>query len=323
MREAALITENWNKLTDRELASLTGRTVHGVRSHRQKVLGLRHTSPFDRWKGSMGGRLEYALLREYANGASQSGLCSKHHVFWRKLRNLLRSHNIPIRDKSQQAFLQKNGRLPRIRRGLTKWKLYVIFSMLGDNLRPSSQAKRGTHIIGIAAGADASFAEHWVGNFQREYLVRPSVSTQGVHNIQAYISSLDIWRDLHRYACFGRYNWRLSAKTFRHFLSRKVDLETLGYGLRGFFDAEGSVKYQIKRAARQVSVASVNHEGLLQISMLLQRLGIGHSLYRDSIAIFGRANLENFQRRVGFLIPRKNEALKSMISTFQREGGLR
>lgn len=316
-REACIIRANWTKLADRELAKLTDRTVDSVRSYRQRVLGLRYPSPFDRWRGDSGRKLTGALVHEYVSGASQSALCLKYGVFWRKLRGLLIAHDIPIREKSQQAFLEKYGRQPRIRQGLTRWKLYIIFSMLGDNLRPSSQAARGTHIIGIAAGGDVSFAEEWIRNFEREYRVRPNLSVRGSHDIQAHISSFDVWRDLHRYAIFGRRNWKLSNRALRHLFSRKVAIRKLGYGLKGFFDAEGSVKYQRRRASRQVTVSSVNSAGLSQISSLLRKLGIQHGIYGDTISIFGRSNLENFQTNVGFSIPRKNEALKSMISSFK------
>jgi len=90
----------------------------------------------------------------------------------------------------------------------------------------------------------------------------------------------------------------------------------IGQGLKGFFDADGSVKYEVKRASRQVSVSSVNPIGLNQVSLLLRKMGLPHNVYEDSIAIFGRRNLVDYQRKVGFSIGRKNEALINMISTF-------
>lgn len=262
--------------------------------------------------------LRNLLLQEYSRGTSQSQLVAKYHVEWRKLRKILNSGRVAIRDKSQQAFIEKYGRPPLERRGISQWKLYVIFAMLGDNLRPSSQAIRGTHIIGIAAGGDRDFAENWIYNFEQEYRVRPALVIRGVNNIQTEISSLDIWRDLHRYATFGRKCWRLSDEMLRHLLSNNVPSRLVGYGLRGFFDAEGSVKYQRDRAARQITAYSINYAGLGQVSRVLQKLAIKHSLYKNSIAIFGRPNLESFQKLIGFSIRRKNEALNNMISSFQR-----
>ncbi len=255
------------------------------------------------------------MLRDYHTGTSQSQLVGKYGVEWRKLRKILDSNKVLVRDKSQQAFLARYGVLPRVRPGITIWKLYVIFAMLGDNLRPSSQTKRGTHIIGIAAGGDTDFAENWVSNFEHEYKVRPALVILGANNVQGYISSVDVWRDLHKHAVFGRRCWRLRGRTMRLLLSR-TRKSVLGFGLRGFFDAEGSVKYQRDRAVRQVAVYSVNFPGLRQVSRLLERLGIRHRLYANTISIMGRGNLEAFQKTIGFSIKRKNEALNNMISTF-------
>src|SRR2546427_10958914 len=117
----------------------------------------------------------------------------------------------------------------------------------------------------------------------------------------------------------------LRKQALEHLISDKVSRSDVGYGLRGFFDADGSVKYQAKRSSRKVTVTSVNWEGLMQVSTLLDKIGLRHSIYEDSIAIFGRKNLLDYQRMIGFGIARKNEALNNMISTFSsaiREGGL-
>src|SRR3989442_7317833 len=148
-------------------------------------------------------------------------------------------------------------------------------------------------------------------------LLTPTLRTVGVNNIQASISSLDIWNDIHRYATFGTRSWGLRKEALRRLISDKVSRTDVGYGLRGFFDADGSVKYQAKRSSRQVTATSVNWEGLQQISTLLGKIGIRHSVYEDSIAIFGRRNLLEYQKTIGFGIARENEALNNMISTFR------
>ena len=214
-------------------------------------------------------------------------------------------------------FMDLHGRSPKVRFGLSRSKLYIIFAMFGDGLRPTSQTKQRTHIIGIAAGKDRDFAENWISEFEQEYSVRPTLRTVGVNNIQASISSLDIWNDIHRYATFGTRSWGLRKEALRRLISDKVSRTDVGYGLRGFFDADGSVKYQAKRSSRQVTATSVNWEGLQQISTLLGKIGIRHSVYEDGIAIFGRRNLLEYQKTIGFGIARKNEALNNMISTFR------
>jgi hypothetical protein len=260
---------------------------------------------------------EKDLVREYLNGSSQSRIAEKYHIEWSKLRQVLLSHRIPIRGKSQQMFMDLHGRSPKIRFGLSRSKLYIIFAMFGDGLRPTSQTKQRTHIIGIAAGKDLDFAENWISEFEQEYSTRPALRTVGVNNIQASISSLDIWNDLHSYASFGTRSWGLRKGALRHLTSHKASRADVGYGLRGFFDADGSVKYEAKRSSRQVTVSSVHWEGLQQISILLDKIGVRYGVYKDSIAIFGQRNLLDYQRMIGFGIARKNEALNNMISTFR------
>ena len=315
--EISLLRKYWRSMSDRELSTLLDRTLEAVRSCRQDLLGPRWTSPAKRWEGKPGKVFEKDLVREYLNGASQSLIALKFHIEWNKLRQILLSHGVAIRGKSQQMFMDLHGGPPKVRLGLSCSKLYIIFAMFGDGLRPTSQTKQRTHIIGIAAGKDRDFAENWISEFEQEYSVRPALRTVGINNIQASISSLDIWNDLHSYASFGTRSWGLRKEALGHLTSDEASRTDVGYGLRGFFDADGSVKYQAKRSSRQVTVTSVNPEGLRQVSTLLGKIGLRHSVYEDSIAIFGRRNLLDYQRMIGFGIARKNEALNNMISTFR------
>ena len=101
-----------------------------------------------------------------------------------------------------------------------------------------------------------------------------------------------------------------------------VPLRTLGYGLRGFFDAEGSFfRHPIYKASGRLTVTSVNYHGLKQISRLLTRLGIRHSFYkkyRNTIGVYARASLETYLQRIGFSIRRKRERLELTIRTAKR-----
>jgi len=96
-----------------------------------------------------------------------------------------------------------------------------------------------------------------------------------------------------------------------------VPLQALGYGLRGFFDADGCFFQEpLRKASGTVTAVSVNYHGLRQISRLLSRLGIRHSFYRkyrNTIAIYARASLETYLQRVGFSIRRKRESLEKTI----------
>ena len=318
-----IIEKFWQEMTDRQLATLLHRSLQSVRAKRQQIVGFRTVSGKRRWEGESGIVFGDTVAQEYRDGASQSSLKDKYHIEWRKLAQVLRSHGLRIRGKSQQAFIEKYGKDPTTSRRMTASKLYIIFAMFGDGLRPTTQTRRNTHIIGIAAGKDRDFAENWISTFEQEYGVKPSLTILGKNNIQASISSVDVWNDLHRYATFGTRSWGFRDSAFSYLTSDKTSSKTLGYGVRGLFDADGSVKYEVKRASRQVTLGSVNPSGLKQVSILLNRIGLRHSLYKDSIAIFGRENLIDYQQKIGFGIRRKNEALINMISTFHDQIGQR
>jgi len=319
--EISVLMNSWRRKTDREIANLLDRSLFSVRSFRIRNIVRRRLSHRNRWKGNRGRRLSRLIAAEYTRGSSQSRLVQKYGVEWRKLKEILLSRGVQIRGKSQQVFIQRYGSAPRVRSHLGASKLYVVCAMLGDNLRPTDQSKWRTHIIGVAAGPDRDFAEEWAENFKREYGVRPRLLYKGKNNIQAYISSVDIWRDLHRYAVFGSRKWRLNPWLMRLLMNR-VPLRTLGYGLRGFFDAEGSFfRHPIYKASGRLTVTSVNYHGLKQISRLLTRLGIRHSFYkkyRNTIGVYARASLETYLQRIGFSIRRKRERLELTIRTAKR-----
>jgi LAGLIDADG-like domain len=320
--EIYTLRKTWREKTDREIANLLGRSLYSVRSFRFRNIIRRRAGHRDRWKGASGRSLSRSIATEYKRGSSQTDLVNKYGIEWRKLKAILVSSNLQIRDKSQQILVQRYGRLPRIRSRFSASKLYVIFAMLGDNLRPSDQTKWRTHIIGIAAGSDTDFARHWIENFRREYGIRPRLLRKGKNNVQTYISSVDIWRDLHRYAVFGSHKWRLKPWLMRC-LMKRVALRVLGYGLRGFFDAEGSFRSGSKRkTSGTVTAGSVNYRGLKQISRLLERLGIRHRFYknyRNAVSISGRASLETYLELVGFGIRRKRKSLEMTVKAAKRQ----
>jgi hypothetical protein len=181
-------------MTDREIATLLDRSLYSVRSFRVRKIVRRRESLRDRWKGDRGRNLSRLIATQYKRGASQAELVNKYRIEWRKLKQILISSNAKIGDKSQQVLVQKYGRLPRIRSRPSASKLYVIFAMLGDNLRPTDQTRWRTHIIGIAAGSDIDFARCWIENFRREYGIRPRLFEErkeqhpSIHFIRRYLA---------------------------------------------------------------------------------------------------------------------------------------
>ena len=102
--ENSILQKFWRLKTDRELSVLLGRSLEAVRSRRRVLLGCRRASPFKRWEGKSGIVFENNL-QDYLRGASQSLLTGKFHIEWNKLRQVLLSHDVPIRgNRSRRSW---------------------------------------------------------------------------------------------------------------------------------------------------------------------------------------------------------------------------
>jgi|TARA_Y100000031_G_scaffold151434_1_gene192664 hypothetical protein len=110
------------------------------------------------------------------------------------------------------------------------------------------------------------------------------------------------------------------------YYSREWELPELGkdnlrYWLRAFFDCEGWVLV-IKAKNRHIGLDSVNHEGLRNIKLALERLGIkskiAHHRNRTTMRlnVFGKENLIKFQKEMGFLHPAKKKKLQEAIDSY-------
>jgi hypothetical protein len=101
----------------------------------------------------------------------------------------------------------------------------------------------------------------------------------------------------------------------------KLNKINLKFWLRAFFDCEGWV-VNIKAKDRSIGLDSVNHQGLKDIQKNLLRFNIPSKLRakkgRDitTLQIFGKENLIQFRKEVGFLHPNKRKKLILAINSY-------
>lgn len=97
-----------------------------------------------------------------------------------------------------------------------------------------------------------------------------------------------------------------------------LDKDNLRYWLRAFFDCEGWV-HSRKGRDRHIGLDTINEKGLLQIKEALRQFNIDPNLKKRRLFrlfIFGKENLIEFQKEVGFLHPAKKAKLQEAIGSY-------
>ncbi|MFH1365721.1 MAG: LAGLIDADG family homing endonuclease [archaeon] len=94
--------------------------------------------------------------------------------------------------------------------------------------------------------------------------------------------------------------------------------------VKGFFDSEGDIDPK----SRRIGATSVNFNGLKDISVILNDIGIRNSIISEKIPkenrfikhvirIQDRKSIELFSKNIGFTIERKQKGLESSINSYQ------
>lgn len=128
---------------------------------------------------------------------------------------------------------------------------------------------------------------------------------------RARINSKEIYNKLTRDWNFYSNSWRLPV----------MSTENLKFWLRAFFDCEAWVEVQ-GRKNRRIGLDSINHEGLIEIQKSLKLFGIesqirtvkDRNIFR--LQIFGKTNIENFAKKIGFVHPDKNKKLEKAVDSY-------
>lgn len=214
---------------------------------------------------------------------------------------------------------------PIIRDKLSKSKLYVITSLLGDGLHPISRQMIDKE-IGICGSLD--FVKRWSSEFSQEYGLTPHLKPKKDSNCWiAHIKSKKVCCDLCKYAEFGKYKWHFQDSCFEWLLT-VASLDLISYGLQGFFEAEGGAYQYLKHfSTRKVEAGSVNEKGLRQIQLIINRLGItprwsvktqkGKKPFY-TLVLQQHDQLLLFKEKIGFTTKAKQETLETMLQSYLR-----
>ncbi len=105
----------------------------------------------------------------------------------------------------------------------------------------------------------------------------------------------------------------------REWILPKLSKKNLAFWLRAFFDCEGWV-HNRNAVDRHIGLDSVNYKGILQIKKALEKFGINskfkkkENIYR--LLIYGKENLINYEKKIGFLHPKKKNILGQAIESY-------
>jgi len=261
------------------------------------------------------------IIDEYLAGASQGALIRKYHMWWLTIRKILLKHGIPIRQDSEQLILRFHGKVPNVKPGLTREKLYVAFAMLGDNAGRNNAPREHNYKLGIATGSDREFAEVWCDNFEKAYGLRPRINERNLRSLIAGMGCKQAWLDLHKYFSFGTYDWDIKPDAM-NFLLTEAPLDSLGYALQAFSEAEGHLSFvNYNGWDRRIFIRSVNLKGLQQIAKLFTRVNVYPKLYHGKnthvLVVSIKRNLQRYLELVGFTSERKRALLERMVSSYK------
>jgi hypothetical protein len=252
-------------------------------------------------------------VREYvSNKVSIYKLAKKYKCARETIRYRLIKAGINIRDNRPISIWSQ----ATIQEGISALKGYIICAIFGDNAGNTRTNKYRTHYVGICAGRDRDFAELFAECVEKEYGLELKIYRKSDNQWIARRSCKPIWKDLRRYAKFGKNEWQLTRKGMEEF--GKLPPRDLGFALSGFFDAEGTV-------SRSITADSVNRKGLELIRFFLDKLGIKSTIrgpYRrkpNESPIYvlyintHKQNLIKFKELVNFNVIRKRAVLNKLI----------
>jgi len=106
-----------------------------------------------------------------------------------------------------------------------------------------------------------------------------------------------------------------------HWKMPEMDENLSKLWLKSYYDCDGWVTCKSHKN-RHIGLDSVNEHGLIQIKNSLEKLGIKSKIKKRndrnifSLMIFGKDNLVNFSKNIGFLHPDKNNKLNESINDF-------
>jgi len=272
--------------------------------------------------------LEVEIRKLYLAGESTVSLAKKFNLrsdsVWRILKRLgvkTRSHSDSAKLALEKGRLNVHQhRIPSS--GLTIEKAYLIGVLCGDGwLWCSTKPPHQTYQFGLQA-VDEDFVDEFrscvyktYGLRASKYLLRRRRPWQDI--FESRVCSKAVCEDLkHFLPQHKTRTWRVPAEIM------KANLKLKSAFIKGFFDSEGHVE------TRRLGATSINLPGLKEIQQLFQDFGIRTQIQPNRRGTFlirlqDRKSVEIYADKLGFVIKRKNLALKKVVDGYKRRLSLR
>ncbi len=234
------------------------------------------------------------------------------------LRNKAEASKIAIEKGRATPPIPRQHKIPKSSKSLTKEKSYILGVLCGDGY--ISCAKGSGYQIGLQS-IDKEFVNEFSNCIDKTYHLKAKESLIKVKNTkwndkyQSRICSKSVFKDLQRYhKNFKTFEWRVPKGILIG--SKNIQAKFL----QGFFDSEGHVNYK----GKNIIGVSANFGAIQEIKELLENCSIKSNTINyktrnlKGILISGRGNIEIFNKKINFIIARKRENLKKLLSSYKR-----
>ncbi len=231
----------------------------------------------------------------------------------RRIAKKLKEMGYPQYSGSIQDWL--NGRKPiikefRINDKLTEEKAFVL-GVIGPGDGYVRERKCGSE-IGLAV-TDKDFAIKFKDSLEKIYGFECKFKKEKPSGLgkkpryRVLLYSVNAVKNLKKYGVnFKEFNWSVPVEI------KKAPKKIISRYVSGFFDSQGCV------STRRIEAFSKNNKGLGEIELLLKQIGLRCKINGNKIMIYSRNSLEEYCRRIGFCIRRKQDKLYNLIKDYKR-----
>jgi intein-encoded DNA endonuclease-like protein len=166
--------------------------------------------------------------------------------------------------------------------------------------------KHKYYVIGLRNN-EKVLLKDFQNRFEKSFGKSPRIRKDG----RCVVNSKKIYHEIIKQGSFYSNAWSLPNLQHRN----------MKLWLRAFFDCEAWVELN-GRKNRRIGLDSINANGLIKIQQALKSIGIESKINENKnrktrrLQIFGKENLELFEKEVGFLHPMKKSKLREVVISY-------
>jgi intein-encoded DNA endonuclease-like protein len=266
----------------------------------------------------------------YKKGESTCTLSKKFGIAHTTIFYHLKKNHVNLRSKSEALKIGfKFGRvkirkheIPNSSKKLTPQKGYLLGVICGDGYIDFDEKRRRFQVS--LQTIDKEFALEFGNSIKHIYKINPSLSVikppKGKNwsvKYQMRVCSKNVCLDILNYGVFKTENWKVPFE-----IKKSNSICKLKF-LQGFYDSEGDVDEKYNR----VGLTSTNLTGLQEIQSILNEFSIRSSLLEQKtygnrkhkfvLRIQDRKSIEIFNRKIKFMIKRRQKALRGILKKYK------